>query len=64
LAIARQRGHALNEAETLRDRSELYKAQGSVAEARQDARMAMTIFDRLGATRERDALAGRTEGRA
>ncbi|HEX6600309.1 MAG TPA: tetratricopeptide repeat protein [Gemmatimonadaceae bacterium] len=59
LEIARERGHALTEAETLRDRSELYLAQGKVAEAREDARVAMTIFDRLGAIRERDALRGR-----
>lgn len=63
LEIARDRGHALNEAETLRDRSALHMAQGRRAEAFEDARTAMAIFDRLGATRERDALAGRTSGR-
>jgi tetratricopeptide (TPR) repeat protein len=56
LEIARARGHALNEAETLRDRAELYRMQGVAVEARADARRAITIFDRLGATRERDAL--------
>ena len=63
LDIARERGHALNEAETLRDRSELFMAQGRTAEARDDARLAMTIFDRLGATRERDTLRERIVGR-
>jgi tetratricopeptide (TPR) repeat protein len=56
LEIARERGHALNEAETLRDRAALYAAQGEAAAARDDARAAIAIFDRLGATRERDAL--------
>ena len=59
LEIARVRGHALNEAETLRDRAALYLAEGEVASARQDARDAIAIFDRLGATRERDALVAR-----
>lgn len=63
LEIARARGHALNEAETLRDRADLYMAQGRSADAFQDARRAMAIFDRLGATRERDALRDRLEGR-
>jgi tetratricopeptide (TPR) repeat protein len=56
LEIARARGHALNEAETLRDRAAMHLMQGASAEARADARYAITIFDRLGATRERDAL--------
>jgi tetratricopeptide (TPR) repeat protein len=56
LAIARAKGHALNEAETLRDRAALHLAEGDAASARQDARTAIAIFDRLGATRERDAL--------
>jgi tetratricopeptide (TPR) repeat protein len=56
LEIARARGHALNEAETLRDRAELYMAQGQLASARDDARSAIALFDRLGAPRERDAL--------
>jgi tetratricopeptide (TPR) repeat protein len=63
LEIARERGHALNEAETLRDRAELHMAEGRRAQALEDARMAMTIFDRLGATRERDALQERIEVR-
>lgn len=62
LEIARERGHALNEAETLRDRSALYMAQGRVADAIADARTAMTIFDRLGATREREALGEKIDG--
>ena len=56
LEIARARGHALNEAETLRDRAALYLMQGEMNEARADARRAIALFDRLGAARERDAL--------
>ncbi|HEX5970383.1 MAG TPA: tetratricopeptide repeat protein [Gemmatimonadaceae bacterium] len=62
LEIARDRGHALNEAETLRDRSALHLAQGHSDEALEDARLAITLFDRLGATRERDSLRERMEG--
>lgn len=61
LEIARARGHALNEAETMRDRAALYMARGQLASARDDARSAIAIFDRLGATRERDALRMRIE---
>lgn len=63
LEIARERGHALNEAETLRDRAELHLAQGRVALALVDARNAIAIFDRLGAIRERDALRSRVRDR-
>ena len=56
LGIARERSHALNEAETLRDRAWLYMAQGQMTAALDDARSAIAIFNRLGATRERDAL--------
>lgn len=56
LEIAQTRGHALNQAETLRDRAQVYFAQGQIVPARADARSAIAIFDRLGATRERDAL--------
>lgn len=59
LEIARERGHALNEAETLRDRAECRLARGEVSSAVSDAQVAIFIFDRLGATRERDALRGR-----
>ena len=63
LAIARERGHALNEAETLRDRAETWLAQGRTAQAVADARIAISIFDRLGATQARDALRARIEDR-
>lgn len=63
LEIARARGHALNEAETLRDRAGLYMAQGQMTSALADARSAIAIFDRLGATRERDALRERINER-
>jgi len=56
LEIARARGHALNEAETLRDRATLYLTEGEVTSAGDDARAAIAIFDRLGAHRESDAL--------
>lgn len=64
LEIAHARGHALNEAETLRDRAALHLAEGDVASARSDARAAIVIFERLGATRERDALRERIRGAA
>lgn len=63
LEIARERGHALNEAETLRDRAESRLAQGEVEAALADAQVAIFIFDRLGATRERDALRERISDR-
>lgn len=56
LGIARARGHALNEADTLRDRAWLYVEHGERALAVQDARDAMAIFERLGAVSERAAL--------
>jgi tetratricopeptide (TPR) repeat protein len=62
LAIARARGHALNEAETLRDRATMRLEQGDGAHALDDARQAMAIFERLGATAEREALARRIPG--
>jgi tetratricopeptide (TPR) repeat protein len=59
LEIARAHGHALNEAETLRDRAMMYMAQREMVSAQADARGAIAIFHRLGATRERDALRAR-----
>ena len=56
LEIARARAYALNEAETLRDRVETWMGLGEVTSALEDARTALAIFDRLGATRERDSL--------
>jgi tetratricopeptide (TPR) repeat protein len=56
LDIARARGHALNEAETLRDRALMRVAQGKHDLAIEDARAAIAIFDRLGAHAEHEAL--------
>ncbi|MFI5255855.1 MAG: tetratricopeptide repeat protein [Gemmatimonadales bacterium] len=56
LDIARARGYALTEAETLRDRVSVWMGRGAVAAALDDARAAIAIFGRLGATRERVAL--------
>lgn len=56
LSIARAGGHALVEAETLRDRAGAKLAQMRRAEARQDAEAAIAVFERLGATSEIDAL--------
>lgn len=56
LSIARAGGHALIEAETLRDRAQAYASQGRRAEAREDAEAAMRLFERLGATAEVEAL--------
>lgn len=56
LSIAREHGHALTEAESLRDRMHVWVRRGERAPALDDARAAMTIFEKLGATTERDAL--------
>lgn len=56
LSIARERGHALIEAETLRDRAIGLWKQGARAEALADAEVAITIFERLGATSEIEGL--------
>jgi len=56
LDIARERGHALNEAEALRDRAQVWLAQGDRVRTRDDARSAIEIFQRLGATREVERL--------
>ncbi len=52
IGIARAHGHLLNEAEALRDRARLRLKEGQTAGAREDARSAISIFDRLGATSE------------
>lgn len=57
LALARAHGGALDEAETLRARAELWVAMGDLASGRADARAAIAIFDRMHAVRDRDALA-------
>jgi tetratricopeptide (TPR) repeat protein len=56
LAIAKARGHALNEAETLRDRVQVRVSQGEKALAIADARAAIAIFTKLGAVAECEAL--------
>ncbi|HEY2027049.1 MAG TPA: tetratricopeptide repeat protein [Gemmatimonadaceae bacterium] len=56
LEIARACGHALNEAETLRDRALMRVTQGQPDLAVEDARAAIAIFDRLGASAEHEAL--------
>lgn len=56
LSIARAGGHALIEAETLRDRARARAVQGRRADARQDAADAVSLFERLGAASEVDAL--------
>lgn len=56
LSIARERGHTLIEAETLRDRARAMFARGAHADARTDAEAAMVLFEKLGATSEIEAL--------
>jgi tetratricopeptide (TPR) repeat protein len=62
LAIARAHGHALTEAEALRDRVEVRLRSGTRTLARKDAEAAIAIFERLGARRECDALRERIAG--
>jgi tetratricopeptide (TPR) repeat protein len=61
LDIARTGGHALIEAEALRDRAYAYLKQGRRAEARRDADAAVALFGRLGATTEIEALRAAVE---
>jgi tetratricopeptide (TPR) repeat protein len=56
LSIARSGGHALTEAETLRDRAQARLKQGRRGESRVDAEAATALFQRLGATTEVEAL--------
>jgi tetratricopeptide (TPR) repeat protein len=56
LSIARSGGHALIEAETLRDRARARTTRGERAGARRDAEAAVALFERLGAGAEVDAL--------
>jgi tetratricopeptide (TPR) repeat protein len=56
LGIAHARGHALNEAETLRDRVQVHVSLGDTALAIADAEAAIAIFTKLGATAEREVL--------
>lgn len=62
LAIAGEHGHALTEAETLRDRMEVRVRTGARDLARDDAAAALAIFVTLGAQTECDALRERMQG--
>jgi tetratricopeptide (TPR) repeat protein len=64
LEIARAHGHALVEAETLRDRVEVRIRTGQRHFALADASDSLHIFERLGATAECDALRTRIEALA
>ena len=55
--LAREHGHALNEAESLAARGKLRARVGDRAGARADGELAIVIFARLAATAERDAVA-------
>ncbi|MEO7712654.1 MAG: tetratricopeptide repeat protein [Gemmatimonadaceae bacterium] len=59
LEIARAHGHALIEAEVLRDRVDVRVRRAERALALDDARAALAIFERLGARAECDALGER-----
>jgi tetratricopeptide (TPR) repeat protein len=59
LALARDHGHVLNEAETLRDRISLWIRLHAREAAVGDAASAIAIFYRLGAEREVEALTSR-----
>ena len=56
LEIAREHGYALNEAETLRDRVDVLLRTGARDRAREDARLAVALFEKLGAGTEVEAL--------
>lgn len=56
LSIAVAHGHALTEAECLRDRAATYRALGDVSCAAADARRAIVLFTRLGALIELERL--------
>ncbi|MEP6495402.1 MAG: tetratricopeptide repeat protein [bacterium] len=56
LALARRHGVALTEAETLRVFAELHARNGAMFEARELAGLAIRLFTRLGARRDRDSL--------
>ena len=61
LDIARRHGHALNEAEALRDRAFVRLRRAERAAALEDARASIAIFEKLGATTEVEALRSRVE---
>ena len=56
LEIAHEHGHALNEAEVLRDRVDVRVRRAERALALDDARASLEIFERLGARAECDSL--------
>jgi tetratricopeptide (TPR) repeat protein len=56
LEIARAHGHALIEAETLRDRVDVLLRTGARDRAREDAELAIALFEKLGAGGEVEAL--------
>jgi tetratricopeptide (TPR) repeat protein len=61
LEIARAHGHALNEAEALRDRMPVRVRRGERDLALADARDSLAIFEKLGAAAECEALRARIE---
>jgi tetratricopeptide (TPR) repeat protein len=61
LSIARAHGHALIEAESLRDRADVRVRRGERDLALDDARAAMTVFEKLGARAEIEALRQRID---
>jgi tetratricopeptide (TPR) repeat protein len=61
LEIARAHGHALNEAEALRDRVLVRVRRGERELALADAGDSLRIFEKLGATAECEALRARIE---
>jgi ATP/maltotriose-dependent transcriptional regulator MalT len=56
LEIAREHGHALNQAEAQRDRANVRVRRGETGPAVDDARAALAIFEKLGARSECQAL--------
>jgi tetratricopeptide (TPR) repeat protein len=56
LEISRKHGYALNEAETLRDRVDVLLRMGARDRAREDAQMAIALFEKLGAGSQVEAL--------
>src|SRR4051812_7892982 len=64
VAIAREHGRALIEAETLRDRVDVQLRLGERAAALDDARLSLAIFEKLGASEQCAALRARIESLA
>lgn len=57
LSLARERGHVLTEAETLRDRATVQAQEGAFGAAREDAYRAIALFESLKIVGERDRVA-------